>query len=152
MLRGVAKVCTIGYLCGLDSGCISSSSSSSSSSHVSVHLFVHLHVYMYVLVYFSASQPADRKNGYEEALVRRARTRQLFGLLLIPTPAFGVDFTPRMGEWVGGWDAAIWDDFSSWTCPFLVGDMGGPLSALRMQCERSATIWARASLLFGSRF
>ena len=32
-----------------------------------------------------------------------ARARQLFGLLLIPTPVFGVDSTPRMGEWVGGW-------------------------------------------------
>ena len=34
-----------------------------------------------------------------------------------------------MGEWVGGsvgW--AVWYDFSSWTCPFPVGDMDRPLS------------------------
>ena len=33
-------------------------------------------------------------------------------------PCCWVDSTPRMGEWVGAWDGAIWDDFSSWTCPF----------------------------------
>ena len=33
-----------------------------------------------------------------------------------------------MREWVGGWDGAIWDDFSSWTCPFPVADMDWPLS------------------------
>ena len=33
-----------------------------------------------------------------------------------------------MGEWMGGWDGAIWDDFSSWICPFPVGDMDRPLS------------------------
>ena len=26
---------------------------------------------------------------------------------------FGVDSTPGMAEWVGGWDGAIWDGFSS---------------------------------------
>ena len=61
-----------------------------------------------------------------------ARTRQLFGLLLIPTLVFGVDSTPRMSECVGGWvggrEGAIWDDFSSWTCPFPVGDMDRPFS------------------------
>ena len=50
--------------------------------------------------------------------------RACAGLFLIPTPVFGVDSTPRMG----GWDGAIWDDFSSWTCPFPVGDMDRPLS------------------------
>ena len=60
--------------------------------------------------------------------MRTARTRQLFGRLLIPIPVFGVDSTPEMGEWVGGWNGAIWDDFSSWTCPFSVGDMDRPLS------------------------
>ena len=40
--------------------------------------------------------------AHEGVLVRRARARQLFGLLLIPSPAFGVDSTPRMGEWGGG--------------------------------------------------
>ena len=64
----------------------------------------------------------------EGALVRRARAGQLFVLLLIPALAFGVDSTPRMGEWVDGWDAAIWDDFSSGTCSFPVGDMERPLS------------------------
>ena len=59
----------------------------------------------------------------------RARAGQLFGLLQIPTPVFGVDSTPWMGEWVGWWDVAIWDDFSSWTCPYLVGDMDQPLSS-----------------------
>ena len=57
-----------------------------------------------------------------------ACARQLFGLNLIPTPVFGVDSTPRMGEWVGGWDGVIWDDFSSWTCHFSVGDIDRPLS------------------------
>ena len=33
-----------------------------------------------------------------------------------------------MGEWVGGWDGAFWDDFSSWICPFPVGDMDWPVS------------------------
>ena len=30
-----------------------------------------------------------------------------------------------MGEWVGAWDGAIWDDFWSWSCPFPfpTGDM-----------------------------
>ena len=56
--------------------------------------------------------------------MRRERARQLFGQLPIPTPVFGVDSTPRMS----GWDGAIWDDFSSWTCPFPVGDMDRPLS------------------------
>ena len=56
-----------------------------------------------------------------------ACTGQLFGLLLIPIPVFGVDSTPRMGEWVGGWNGAIRDDFSSWTCPFPLGDMDRPL-------------------------
>ena len=60
--------------------------------------------------------------------MRRACAGQLFGLLLIPTPVFGVDSTPRMGEWVGGWDGAIWGDFSSWTCPFPFGDMDWPIS------------------------
>ena len=60
--------------------------------------------------------------------MRRARAGQLFGLLLVPTPVFGVNATPWMGEWVGGRDGAIWDGFSSWTCPFLVWDMGQPLS------------------------
>ena len=57
-----------------------------------------------------------------------AHAGQLFGLLLIPTLVFGVDSTPRMGEWVGGWDGAIWDDSSSWTCPFPIWDMDRPLS------------------------
>ena len=55
-----------------------------------------------------------------------ARVGHLFGPFLIPTPVFWVDFTPRMGEWVGGLDGAIWDGFSSWTCPFPVGDMDRP--------------------------
>ena len=55
--------------------------------------------------------------------MRRAHTGQLFGLLLIPTPVFWVFSTPQMG----GWDGAIWDDFSSWTFPFLVGYMDRPL-------------------------
>ena len=63
--------------------------------------------------------------------------RARIGLHLIPTPVFGVDSPPRMGGWLGGWDGAIWDDFSSWTCPFLVriwigpfpvGDIDRPLS------------------------
>ena len=40
-----------------------------------------------------------------------------------------VDSTPPMGECVGAWDGAIWYDFSSWTCPFRVGDMDRPLSS-----------------------
>ena len=36
--------------------------------------------------------------------MHRVRTGQLFGLLLIPASVFGVDSTPWMGEWVGGWD------------------------------------------------
>ena len=60
--------------------------------------------------------------------MRRAHTGQLFGLLLIPTTVFGVESTPRTGEWVdGGWDGALWDNFSLWTCPFPVGDMDRPL-------------------------
>ena len=55
--------------------------------------------------------------------MRRARARQLFGLLLIPTPVFGVDSSP----WMCGWDGAIYD-LSSWTCPFPVVDMDRPLS------------------------
>ena len=43
----------------------------------------------------------------EGALVCRARAGQLFGLLLIPTPIFGVDSTPRMGEWEGWWDGEV---------------------------------------------
>ena len=54
---------------------------------------------------------------------------QLFGLLLIPTPVFGVDSTPGMVESMGGWDGAIRDDFSLWTCPFPVGDMDPPHSS-----------------------
>ena len=68
---------------------------------------------------------------FEGAVVHRARAGQLFGLILIPIPVFGVDSTPRMGEWPGrGWggDGAIWDDFSSWTYPFSIGDMNWPLS------------------------
>jgi len=53
---------------------------------------------------------------------------RLFGRLLIPTLVFGVDSTPQMGDCVGGRDEAIRDDFSSWTCLFVVGDMGRPLS------------------------
>ena len=34
---------------------------------------------------------------------RKARAGQLFGLLLIPTPVFGVDSTPWISDWVGGW-------------------------------------------------
>ena len=37
---------------------------------------------------------------------------------------FWGDSTPPMG----GWDGAIWDDLSSWACPFPVGDMDWPLS------------------------
>ena len=33
-----------------------------------------------------------------------------------------------MGGWVGGWNGAIWDDFSSRICPFPNGDMDRPLS------------------------
>ena len=55
--------------------------------------------------------------------MRRARAVQISGLFLIPTPVFGVDSSPWMGHWVGGWHGAIWDDFSSWACPFLVGDI-----------------------------
>ena len=55
--------------------------------------------------------------------MHKACVGHFFGLLLIPTSVLGVDSTPRMGEWVGGWDGAIWDDFSSWTWPLLVGDM-----------------------------
>ena len=33
---------------------------------------------------------------------------------------------------MGGWEGAIWDDFSSWTCPFPVGDMDRPLSSWDM--------------------
>ena len=60
--------------------------------------------------------------------MRRAHAGQLFGLLPIPTPVLGVDSTPRVREWMCGWDGAIWDDFSTWTCPFPVGDMDWPLS------------------------
>ena len=61
--------------------------------------------------------------------MRRARVGQLFGLLPIPSLGFGVGSTPRMDEWVGGLDGAIWDDFSSWTCPFPAGDMDWPFSS-----------------------
>ena len=60
--------------------------------------------------------------------VRMACAGQLLGLFLIPTPVLGVDSTPRMGEWMVGCDGAIWDDFSSWTCPFPVWDVDRPLS------------------------
>ena len=53
---------------------------------------------------------------------------QLFVLNLIPARVLGVDSSRRMGEWVGGGVGAIWDYFSSCICPFLVGDMGRPLS------------------------
>ena len=59
--------------------------------------------------------------------MRRARAGQLFGLLLIPTPVFGVDSTPRMGEWVDGWDGAIWDAFSF---PFRFGIWTGTFPSL----------------------
>ena len=59
--------------------------------------------------------------------MRKVRAGQLFGLLLIP-PLFLRWILPL--GWVGGWDGAIWDDFSSWTCPFPVGDMNQPLSGL----------------------
>ena len=43
----------------------------------------------------------------EGPLLCRVHAGQLFGLLLIPTPVFGVDSTPQMGGWVGGWDGVI---------------------------------------------
>ena len=40
---------------------------------------------------------------------------------------------------MGGWDGAIWDDFSSWTCPFPVGDMDRPLPIGDMDWPLSLT-------------
>ena len=64
--------------------------------------------------------------------MRRARAWHVQGNFLgYPAPLFGLDSTPQMVEWVGGWDGVIWDAFSSWTCPFPVGDMDRPLSLNR---------------------
>ena len=53
-------------------------------------------------LHMSIMQKANHLCGYP-----MARAGQLFVLHLIPTPVFGVDSTPWMGEWVGGWDGAI---------------------------------------------
>ena len=45
-------------------------------------------------------------------------------LLLILLPLFW----GWMGEWVGWWNGAIWDDLSLWSCPLPVGYMDRPLS------------------------
>ena len=52
---------------------------------------------------------------------------------------FWVDSTSRMVEWVGGWGGAIWDDLSSWTCPFPVGDMDRPFPVGGMDWPFSLT-------------
>ena len=46
---------------------------------------------------------------------------------------------------MGGWDAAIWDDFSSWTCPFPVGDMDWPLSLNLLSPSSSSLMRFRAT-------
>ena len=58
------------------------------------------------------------------------RTAHTFWATCDSYPVFLDGFYPsdRMGESLGGWDGAVWDDFSSWTCPFPLWHMDRPLS------------------------
>ena len=59
---------------------------------------------------------------HEGVLVHRAHAGHFLGLLLICTPAFGADSTPRLAEWVGAGVRPFGMSSPHGLAPFRFGD------------------------------